>query len=167
MFKKRALSDAKPAAESWKLIIAGGLSKRPEHQDYYKKLKSLCDDSIVIEVNVSEERILDLYGCCYAVLYTPVNEDFGLVPLEAMASSKPCIARNEGGPRETIENGNDGFLVNSVWEMSEKMEWLAKNPDKVEAMGKRGRKKVESSFTWDAFLKRFEEKAKEIVEQKK
>jgi len=154
----------KPETENWKLVIAGGLSKRPEHQDYLKRLKSMCDDSISIETNISEEHLLDLYARCYAVLYTPVNEDYGLVPLEAFASSKPCIARNEGGPRETITDRQDGFLVNSVFEMSERMEQLANNSDQCKIMGKQGRKKVETSFTWDVFLNRFEEKAKEIVE---
>jgi glycosyltransferase involved in cell wall biosynthesis len=164
LFKKRANAGGKPETGNWKLVIAGGLSKRPEHLDYYKKMKALCDASITIETNVSEERLLDLYARCYAVLYTPQNEDFGLIPFEAFASSKPCIARNEGGPKETIHDLSDGFLVNSVFEMSERMEFLAKNPDKTEIMGKQGRKKVETHFTWDVFLKRFEEKAKEIVE---
>lgn len=152
---------------NWKLVIAGGLSKRPEHQQYFKKLQALCVGSpISIETNITDEYLLDLYSRCYAVLFTPINEDYGLIPLEAMAASKPCITRNEGGPRETVINGVDGFLINSVWEMSEKMEWLSKNPDRCQAMGRAGRKKVEKEFTWEKFLKRFEEKAKEIVERK-
>lgn len=75
-------------------------------------------------------------------------------------------SEEQGGPRETVINAIDGFLVNSVWEMSEKMEWLAKNPEKCAIMGKAGRKKVEKEFTWEKFLKRFEEKAKELVEKK-
>lgn len=164
LFKKRASSASMPESKDWKLVIAGGLSKRPEHQEYLKRLRSMCDDSISIETNISEEHLLDLYARCYAVLYTPVNEDFGIVPLEAFASSKPCIARNEGGPRETVTDRQDGFLINSVFEMSERMEQLAKSPDQCRIMGKQGRKKVETSFTWDVFLNRFEAKAKEIVE---
>lgn len=149
--------------KDWRLIIAGSLSNRPEHQRYFKKLKSMCDDSISIETNVTEERLLDLYARCYAVLYTPVNEDYGLIPLEAMASSKPCIAKNEGGPRETVLDGKDGFLVPSMWKMAEKMEWLAKHPERCAEMGKAGRRKVQRDFTWERFLKRFEEKAREVA----
>ncbi|MFN7991566.1 MAG: glycosyltransferase, partial [Candidatus Micrarchaeia archaeon] len=148
----------------WKLVIAGGLSRRPEHQAYLKRIRSLCTPEISIETNISEERLLDLYSRCSSVLYTPVNEDFGIVPLEAMASGKPCIARNEGGPRETVIDGTDGYLVGSVWEMSEKMSLISKNPDKAERMGKAGRTKVGRDFTWDRFLKRFSEKTAEIVD---
>ncbi|MFH1520722.1 MAG: glycosyltransferase family 4 protein [Candidatus Micrarchaeota archaeon] len=153
-------------AKGWKLIIAGSLSNRPEHQNYYKKIKSLCSPNIIIETNISDERLHELYSTCYAVLFTPINEDYGLIPLEAMASSKPCIARNEGGPKETITNEVDGFLVDSVWAMSEKMEWLSKHPNKCATMGRVGRNKVQKNFTWDHFLKRFEEKAKEVIESK-
>lgn len=152
-------------AKGWKLILAGALSERPEHQEYFRKIKSMCDDSISIETNISEERLLDLYSRCYAVLYTPINEDYGLVPIEAMASCKPCLAPDEGGPRETIVHGIDGFLVSSPHQMAGKMEWLAKRPEKCEAMGKAGRAKVVKEFTWEHFLKRFEEKAKEIIKK--
>ncbi|MBN1170314.1 glycosyltransferase, partial [Candidatus Micrarchaeota archaeon] len=88
--------------------------------------------------------------------------DYGLVPLEAMASSKPCLAKDEGGPKETIIHGRDGFLVESIWKLAKAMEWVARNPDKAASMGKAGRIKVETDFTWEKFLKRFEEKAKEV-----
>jgi len=146
----------------WKLVIAGSLSNRKDHQEYKKKLKARGGSHIIIEPNVPDDRLIDLYSRCHAVLYTPVNEDFGLVPLEALASSKPCIAKNEGGPKETIHDGKDGFLVDSIWDMSKKMEWLAKNPDQCKKMGEVGKRKVKREFTWEKFLKRFEEKAREI-----
>lgn len=159
-------ANPKPETRDWKLVIAGGLSSRPEHQAYFRKLSALCSaagGSVSIETNVSDERLLDLYSRCRAVLYTPVNEDYGLVPLEAMASSKPCIARNEGGPRETITDGQDGFLVDSMWDMAGRMEMLANDEERCARMGKAGRKKVEKDFSWESFLRRFEEKAKELV----
>jgi glycosyltransferase involved in cell wall biosynthesis len=149
----------------WKLVIAGSLSDRPEHSSYLKKLRSISTPAVTIETNVSEEGLLDMYSRCSAVLFAPIDEDFGLVPLEGMASSKPCISVNEGGPRETISDGKDGFLVNSIWEMSEKMAWLAKRPDECAKMGRAGRKKVEEEYTWERFLHRFEDEAKKTIAQ--
>jgi len=149
----------------WKLVIAGSIADY-YGQDYLEKLKSMCDESIIIETNISDERMFDLYSRCYSVPFSAVDEDLGLVPLEAFASSKPVIAYNEGGTRETVADGVDGFLVNSPEEMALKMELLAKNPDLCEKMGKAGRKKVQEYFTWDNFLKRFEEKAGEMVNGK-
>ena len=79
-----------------------------------------------------------------------------------MASSKPCLAKDEGGPKETIIHGRDGFRVGSIWKLATAMEWIAKNPDKAANMGKAGRLKVEKDFTWEKFLKTFEKKAMEI-----
>jgi glycosyltransferase involved in cell wall biosynthesis len=149
--------------KGWRLVIGGTLSRLPESRQYLEKLRAMCGDSISIETDMSEERKRDLYSRCHAVLYSPVDEDFGLVPLEGMASSRPCIAKNEGGPRETIVEGVDGFLVNSPQEMAERMEFLSRNPEVSIAMGKAGRKKVEERFTWERFLKRFGEKANEVI----
>jgi glycosyltransferase involved in cell wall biosynthesis len=159
---KPGAENAKPGMK-WNLVIAGSLSDRPEHIAYLKKLQSLCTKDITIETNVSDERLHDLYSRCYATLFTPVNEDYGLIPLESMASSKPCIGRNEGGLKETIIDNRDGFLVNSIWEMAERMEQLSKDEERCRTMGRSGRSKVEQEFTWEKFLTRFEEKAEEMV----
>ena len=51
-----------------------------------------------------------LLACCTALLYTPVNEHFGIVPLEAMAAGRPVIACNSGGPKESILHLQTGYL---------------------------------------------------------
>jgi glycosyltransferase involved in cell wall biosynthesis len=48
-----------------------------------------------------DERVRELYRQCRAVLF-PGEEDFGIVPLEAMASGKPVIAYGKGGALETV-----------------------------------------------------------------
>ena len=77
-----------------------------------------------------------------------------------MASSKPVIAANEGGPREVVENGKSGFLVKSPAEMAEKMALLAERADLAEELGKRGRKLALEKFSWDVFFKKFGEAAR-------
>ncbi len=46
-----------------------------------------------------------------AVIYTPTNEHFGIVPLEAMAAGRPVLACNSGGPTESVLHGRTGFLA--------------------------------------------------------
>ncbi|EQD58487.1 Glycosyl transferase, group 1 domain protein [mine drainage metagenome] len=95
-------------------------------------------------------------------MYTPINEDYGLVPLEAMASGKPVIAVNEGGPRSTIVNGKTGFLVNSEDEMANKMRFFADNPQAAKEFGKAGIERVKRYYSWEKFFKTFDKKAREI-----
>ncbi len=61
--------------------------------------------------DVSEQRLHELYANCRATIYMPLDEDYGLVPVEGMACGKPCIASNEGGCRETVIDGKTGFLI--------------------------------------------------------
>lgn len=70
--------------------------------------------NIKLITSVSEEQLKELYSKCLATVYMPLDEDFGLVPLESMAAGKPCIASNEGGCRETIIHGKTGLLINAT-----------------------------------------------------
>lgn len=44
------------------------------------------------------------------LVYTPSNEHFGIVPLEAMLAGVPVLAANTGGPLETVLDGKTGWL---------------------------------------------------------
>ena len=57
----------------------------------------------------SFDAIRDHYARCRAVVF-PGVEDFGIVPVEAMASGKPVIAFDYGGARETVIDGLTGTL---------------------------------------------------------
>lgn len=50
-----------------------------------------------------------LLGRSLAILYTPVNEHFGIVPIEAMGACRPVIACNSGGPLESVVHEKTGF----------------------------------------------------------
>lgn len=148
-----AFNNFKKKHPDFQLVIAGSLDKRFER--YYQFLKSIFDGKIIL--NPEPEKMHELYSNCYGVLFAGMNEDFGITPLEAMASFKPVISVNEGGPKETVVDGKTGYLVDSASSMAQKMCYLADNPDVVQRMGKAGRKRVESNFTWKAFLDRFYE----------
>jgi glycosyltransferase involved in cell wall biosynthesis len=59
---------------------------------------------------VSESCLERLIGTCIATIYVPVDEDFGMSPVESMAAGKPCIGVREGGLKETIVHGETGCL---------------------------------------------------------
>ena len=60
----------------------------------------------------SEQQLRELIGRCAATVYVPVDEDFGLSPVESMAAGKPVIGVAEGGLLETVQQGETGFLIN-------------------------------------------------------
>ncbi len=152
LFKQRNLTT------HFKLVIAGGLQDKDRW--YLERMRRLHSD---IRVDVPEEEFKELYSRCTAVLFSAMNEDFGIVPLEAMACQKPIISVNEGGPRESIIESKTGYLVTSIEEMAQRMEYLSHHPDIVEKMGKTGRKHVVANFSWKHFLNEFEKHAKEVA----
>ncbi len=154
--------------KGFKLIIAGFVPKKEREAKYFEKIKGLAQGlEIEFRPDTSHEELVSLYANSYAVLFCAVNEDWGLIPIEAMASEKPCISVNEGGPAYSIVNGETGFLVNSAQEMSEKMLLLAQNPDENEKIGKAGRKRVLQNYTWEIFLGKIEKSFKEVSAMKK
>ncbi len=57
---------------------------------------------------VDEATLTELYATCRAVYYAPIDEDFGMVPLEAYRSSKPVVtATDSGGPLDFVLRGRD------------------------------------------------------------
>ncbi|MDY8108878.1 glycosyltransferase [Fulvimarina sp. 2208YS6-2-32] len=60
---------------------------------------------------VEEATLQRLVGGAIATLYGPVDEDFGISPVESMAAGKPVIGVAEGGLKETILDGETGFLL--------------------------------------------------------
>jgi glycosyltransferase involved in cell wall biosynthesis len=93
------------------LVIAGGFSKGDHAEMYAKKLLRNLPDNIRVIGEIPEEELIDLYARCKGLVCTALYEDFGLTPLEAMASGKPVVAVNEGGFCETV-TADTGRLVN-------------------------------------------------------
>jgi glycosyltransferase involved in cell wall biosynthesis len=52
-----------------------------------------------------------LVGNCIATIYIPIDEDFGMSPVESMAAGKPVVGVSEGGVLETVINGQTGVLM--------------------------------------------------------
>lgn len=149
--------------KDYKLILAGSMSSRyKDFAEYYEKLKAMKARNVIFRTNPTDTELAEMYSDATAVLFTAINEDYGIVPLEGMASYKPVISVNEGGPKETIVDGKTGFLVNSPKEMAEKMRFIVENESLAEKMGKEGRKRVERHYSWKSFFGKFDAIAREV-----
>jgi glycosyltransferase involved in cell wall biosynthesis len=79
-------------------------------------------------------------------------EAFGRVAVEAQAMSKPIVASDIGGSKETVLNGKSGLLYKSddSKELAKAMnKIIEKNKDSLNIMGEQGRKNVEKKFNVD------------------
>jgi glycosyltransferase involved in cell wall biosynthesis len=71
------------------------------HGQDEKRLRRMAGPSIEFLGWQSDRRVREYYSRCLAVLF-PGEEDFGIVPLEAMSTGKPVIAYGKGGVLETV-----------------------------------------------------------------
>lgn len=76
-----------------------------------KRLQKIADNCHNIEFlgRVSEEEKAKLYSEAQAFI-NPQEEDFGITPVESMASGRPVIAYRKGGATETIIEGETGLF---------------------------------------------------------
>jgi len=156
-----------------KLVIAGGYDHRvPENVSYHTELVALADelglrnatatnlvsalspahaDAEVLFLQSVPNRLKEmLLASAQLLVYTPSNEHFGIVPLEAMLRGVPVLAANNGGPTETVVDGVTGWLRDpsdiSAWsEVMGKALGGIKQPQ-LDEMGRKGAERVKAKF---------------------
>jgi alpha-1,3/alpha-1,6-mannosyltransferase len=152
-----------------KLILSGGYDIREsENVEYDLELREICKLSnlsvsdfpdfqgeVVFFHSLTDDQKSYLLSKCRCVVYTPSNEHFGIVPLEAMFSRKPVVAIANGGPLETIVHKETGYLCEDdsqlVESFAESIQQLLQNPSLAERMGKSGRDRAQTKFSLDHF----------------
>ncbi len=89
-----------------KLVVASGGAKTSE-------LKMLASNSPNVTFTgwLNEEELLDLLGHCLATIYLPVDEDFGMSPVESMSAGKPVLCSDHGGLLESVIDRETGFYI--------------------------------------------------------
>lgn len=145
------------ASDRWRLLVAGGVDAGSH--DYLAQLRELSDDvsAVSYQLNPSDDELADLYARSYAVVFPSFNEDWGIVPLEAMAHGKPVLAVNRGGPTESVVHGETGFLIDPTPEaFASRMAWLAERPDAARQMGIVARSRA-AAFSWEGFVRRLDD----------
>ena len=102
------------------LIIAGGYDTfLQENIDVFNTLNSYLDTedkkkmNIFFLRNISNKERSILFRTANIVLYTPKNEHFGIVPVEAMYCGAWVIAHKSGGPMESVVEGKTGNLLDN------------------------------------------------------
>ena len=85
------------------------------------------------------------------VLPSICNDSFGIPVVEAMASGAPVVASRSGGVVETVRDGETGFIVekNDAPQMAQALLRLLEEDALRESMGKAGRQRALTYFTWD------------------
>jgi glycosyltransferase involved in cell wall biosynthesis len=113
---------------------------------------------LVIDVSVDEAKFVESYRRAIATVCAARLEPFGLTTIESMACGTPVVAIREGGYRETVIDGETGFLVEpDAASIANGILRLSGDPALVESMGSRGREEVVRRWTWERTGEQMEE----------
>lgn len=179
--------------EGTRLILAGGYDPRVAenveyHQELLEQVESIglkaatvktvptalgvpYDVKVIFLLSVSEAFKIVLLQNASLLLYTPKNEHFGIVPVEAMKYGLPVLASNTGGPLETIVDGRTGWLrdVDKVeeWVYVIRKVLLSFSDVRKADMSNTAKQRVQQNFTKAIMARRFEEEIEKMVTGKR
>ncbi|MCJ1311913.1 Alpha-1,3-mannosyltransferase-like protein [Agyrium rufum] len=172
-----------------RLVIAGGYDNRvQENVSYHEELVSLAQGlsletatakNVVTALNMPDEiEVLFLLSVpaqlkdmllqhASLLVYTPSNEHFGIVPLEAMLVSVPVLAANSGGPLETVVDGQTGWLrsvdENKAWTAVMKRVLQDLSQQNLEKIGRAGRDRIIAEFSESTMARKLDEELQAMI----
>ena len=120
------------------VILAGDGPDKDQVLDWIKR--NSMEKRVRWLGHVPSEQLLRLYAECRGVYYSPVNEDFGLVTMEAFRSRKPVITTmDSGGPAELVRDEYSGFVCEpQPKEIARCITSLFEEKDRAEKLGTNG-----------------------------
>ena len=126
-----------------------------------QKIFDLADGCKNIEFITLNNNVgfTDYVGNAIATLYIPIDEDFGMSPVESMSAGKPVIWVDDGGLKESIIDGETGILIDKHAHIDDIVSAVQKiTPKKALSM----RKACENRAK-DFSLESFEKKLKALI----
>ena len=110
------------------------------------------EDMVLFAGGIPHSQLIPFYDVCDLFILPSrrgISESFGRVFVEAAARNKPLIGVKDGGMVDIIEDGINGFLVQSgdIVEIKKKISYVMHNRDEKIRMGINARQKAEKMFT--------------------
>lgn len=147
------------------LVIVGPWSV----ETYVEQITELAERlkvKFAIKKLVTDADLLKIYNEAQMLIYPPLMEPLGLVPLEAMACKTPVIGVKEGGIKETVIDGETGFLINrDEDECAQAILKILDDKATAERMAVQAREYVNRKWNWAKCTERLEEVFKSLLER--
>jgi glycosyltransferase involved in cell wall biosynthesis len=126
-------------------------------------LESIPGPTVHFKGRLTDRETTSMFERCRA-LVLPVEEDFGLTPLEANAAGRPVVALARGGALDTVRDGETGVLFHE--ETAESLE-CALGAVQQRSWDPAVLRAHAESFSEDVFARRFRSVLASSLEQKK
>ncbi|MBR1120704.1 glycosyltransferase [Bradyrhizobium lablabi] len=134
------------------VLIGSSASDDPEGAAVLEAVKRAADESVIVLAVDDPVLVNALQRRSAVILQKSTREGFGLTVTEAMWKGAAVIGGNVGGIRHQIEDGWNGFLVNSPDEAAARIVQLLKDARLREQLGSRAKESVREKFLMSRLL---------------
>jgi glycosyltransferase involved in cell wall biosynthesis len=135
--------------DAWLCLIGDG----PDRQRLERRAHELGVVRRCLFVGYQDD-VAPYYEAIDALLLPSANEGTPVSVIEALAAERPTVATRVGGVPDVVREGVDGYLVDvgDADTLAERLVELAGDPDKRDAMGREGRRRVLERYAVDRLV---------------
>lgn len=142
-----------------RLVVVGGTLAGDHSIAYERRLRRDAPQNVEYRGRVTEDELVELYASCKGFICTAADEDFGMTPVEAMASGKPVVATREGGYLESVVEGETGaFAAAKDEDLAEAVKKVSSDPQGYRSACERRA----AEFDTKVFVKKMRAKLRQV-----
>jgi len=136
------------------LVIAGSHDNDDNYVSLVKKFTASIHDRVVFTGHTTSNNLKLLYEHAYLFILPSENEGMPIVLLEAMAFGLPCLVSNIQENLDITQNKYGlSFIVKDTNDLTQKLDYMIKNTEKIQIMGKLAQAHVKKTYQWDNIAK--------------
>ncbi len=146
------------------LVIAGDAPKGSTYRQELLKL-SQGDKRIRFIGHVHGRLLEEIYSNAALFVQPSELEGLSIGLIEAMTYALPCIASDIPENREVVGDASFLFKNKDIDDLQRQLQFALENPDIAERLGRMGRRRVETLFSWKSIVDQLEELYKRVFHE--
>jgi len=139
------------------------------HEGYLERLRVLAADLGVEfrpHLAAPKERVREILRRAACLAYAPRLEPFGYAPIEAGACGTAVVAIAEAGVRETVFDGETGFLAEDIDEFAHRLGQVAGEPELADRLGRGGLRRARETWSLEGAAERLAKHLEQVSREK-
>lgn len=142
---------------SFKSEVLGVVVGKGSEESFLKKIteKLNLSNTILFIGSATDKELIAWYKLCDIFVFTPVNQTWGLTPLEAMSFGKPTIISDGAGVVEVLKDKKNSIIVPVMnpKKTAESLKKLIVDDEFYKDISKNGEKYVRDNLSWEKYSK--------------
>lgn len=150
----------------WGWVLVGEGSLKPQLENLVREVG--LSDHLHLAGGLTDRELHSLYSLSNLFVHPSLYEGSSLVTLEAMAHRLPVLASAVGGIPDKVVEGQTGYLLRpeDSGQLAGLLTDMARQPDRLRAMGEMGRAKVEAEFSWRSIAEQTEMLLRSLINER-